>query len=327
MRGHEVLVIAPDAYRSVPCPTYPEIRLALPRPGSVERALTEFAPDAIHIATEGPLGAIARRLCGKRCWPFTTAYHTQFPAYLARRTGLPENLFWRYIRWFHRPATRIMVATESIRAELAAQSLANTHRWSRGVDLARFTSDAAPPPEFAALAKPIQLYVGRVAVEKNIEAFLTARHPRQQGGRRRWPRSGEPQGALRRHPLPWSPGRPGASRMLRWSGRIRVSEPYRHLRARHYRSAGLRNSGRRVSRRRPHRYRYRKNRRAQRGPRPRDRRSAISANLRIAWLAGVNSTGTRRPSNSSPDWSTCPPKSPLPPERSAFTLALAGVRH
>jgi glycosyltransferase involved in cell wall biosynthesis len=176
-RGHEVVVIAPDAYRSIPCPTYPEIRLAMPPRGSVERALTEFAPDAIHIATEGPLGVIARRLCVKRRWLFTTAYHTQFPAYVARRTGVPESLFWRYIRWFHRPATRIMVATDSIRAELARHGLANTHRWGRGVDLAQFTPDAPSPPEFAALPKPIQLYVGRVAVEKNIEAFLTARHP------------------------------------------------------------------------------------------------------------------------------------------------------
>lgn len=176
-RGHEALVIAPNAYRSVPCPTYPEIRLAMPRPSSVERALTEFAPDAIHIATEGPLGAIARRLCVRRGWPFTTAYHTQFPAYLSHRTRLPESLFWRYIRWFHRPATRIMVATESIRAELAERGLANTHPWSRGVDLAQFNPTAPQPQEYAALPRPIQLYVGRVAVEKNIEAFLAARHP------------------------------------------------------------------------------------------------------------------------------------------------------
>lgn len=175
-RGHDVRVIAPDAYRSVPCPTYPEIRLALPRPGAVERVLADFTPDAIHIATEGPLGMIARRLCVRRTWPFTTAYHTQFPAYVAQRTGLPESLFWRYIRWFHRPAARIMVATDSIRAELAAQGLGNTHRWSRGVDLVQFSPAAAAPPEYAGLQRPIQLYVGRVAVEKNIEAFLRCRH-------------------------------------------------------------------------------------------------------------------------------------------------------
>ena len=173
-RGHEVLVIAPDQFRSVPCPTYPEIRLALARTGTVGKRLAKFAPDAIHIATEGPLGLIARRLCAGRGWPFTTAYHTQFPAYVARRTRLPERLVWRYIRWFHGPATRIMVATASIRAELAEQGLTRVHHWSRGVDLAQFTRTAPPPAEYAGLERPIQLYAGRVAVEKNIEGFLEA---------------------------------------------------------------------------------------------------------------------------------------------------------
>lgn len=176
-RGHEVLVVAPDRFRSIPCPTYPEIRLALAPPGAIAKALIEFAPEAIHIATEGPLGFAARRLCVARGWPFTTAYHTKFPAYVARRTGLPERQLWRYIRWFHRPATRIMVATASIEAELAGQGLIKAHRWSRGVDLAQFTPDAPPPPEFARLERPIQLYAGRVAVEKNLTEFLSARHP------------------------------------------------------------------------------------------------------------------------------------------------------
>ena len=171
-RGHEVLVIAPDQFRSVPCPSYPDIRLALARPGTVSGCLSDFAPDAVHIATEGPLGLLARKHCLRRGQPFTTAYHTQFPAYVARRTHLPERLFWRYIRWFHQPSERIMVATASIRAELAAQGLAQAHHWSRGVDLAQFTPAAPPPPEYAGLARPIQLYAGRVAVEKNLEAFL-----------------------------------------------------------------------------------------------------------------------------------------------------------
>lgn len=174
-RGHAVLVVAPDRFRSIPCPTYPEIRLALAATGRVARLLTDFAPDAIHIATEGPLGFIARRLCAARAWPFTTAYHTQFPAYLARRTHLPESLFWRYMRWFHRPAARIMVATASIEAALAERGLIRAHRWSRGVELTQFSPEAPPPPEFGALARPIQLYVGRVAVDKNVAAFLAAR--------------------------------------------------------------------------------------------------------------------------------------------------------
>lgn len=176
-RGYEVLVIAPDQFRSVPCPTYPEIRLALANSQKVADRLSDFAPDAIHIATEGPLGLIGRRICLTRRWPFTTAYHTQFPAYVSRRTHLPESLFWRYIRWFHGPSAQIMVATASIRRELHDQGLTRLHHWSRGVDLEQFTPDAPPPPEFATLSRPIQVNVGRVAVEKNVEAFLEAKHP------------------------------------------------------------------------------------------------------------------------------------------------------
>ncbi len=171
-RGHAVMVVSPDRYPSMPCPTYPEIRLALPAPGDIGRRLDDFGADAIHIATEGPLGLAARRHCVVRGIPFTTAYHTQFPAYVARRTGLPEHLFWRYIRWFHGPAQRVLVATDSVRQELRRHGLGRLHQWSRGVDLACFTPDAPPPPEYARLPRPIQLYVGRVAVEKNIEAFL-----------------------------------------------------------------------------------------------------------------------------------------------------------
>lgn len=176
-RGYEVLVIAPDQFRSLPCPTYPEIRLAMARRRTVARRLAAFGPDAIHISTEGPLGLAARRICRAARWPFTTAYHTQFPAYVARRTRLPERWFWKYIRWFHGPSARIMVATGSIRRELADHGLGRLHHWSRGVDLSQFTPDAPPPTEYRGLARPILLYVGRISVEKNIEAFLAARHP------------------------------------------------------------------------------------------------------------------------------------------------------
>ena len=175
--GHEVMVISPDQFASIPCPTYPEIRLALTRPGAVASRLREFAPNAIHIATEGPLGLAARRYCARTGVRFTTAYHTQFPEYLAKRTHLPAGWFWRYIRWFHGPARRVLVATESIRAELRAQGLTQLHHWGRGVDLACFSPQAPPALEFAGLPRPIQLYVGRVAVEKNIEAFLASNHP------------------------------------------------------------------------------------------------------------------------------------------------------
>lgn len=175
--GHDVLVISPDLFASVPCPTYPEIRLALCRPGAVAQKLAAFGPGAIHIATEGPLGMAARRYCTRSGTRFTTAYHTQFPDYLAQRTHLPPRLFWRYIEWFHAPAHRVLVATESIRGELRAHGIERLHHWSRGVDLACFTPDAPPPAEYANLPRPIQLYVGRVSVEKNIEAFLSSSHP------------------------------------------------------------------------------------------------------------------------------------------------------
>jgi glycosyltransferase involved in cell wall biosynthesis len=175
--GHEVTVISPEGYPSMPAPTYPEIRLALTVPGAVGRRLARVAPDAVHIATEGPLGLAARRYCLRRKVPFTTAYHTQFPDYLARRTGLPARAFWPYIRWFHRPAETIMVATETIRAQLRAQGLTRLTHWSRGVDLACFSPHAPPPPEYAGIAGPILLYVGRIAVEKNIEAFLACPYP------------------------------------------------------------------------------------------------------------------------------------------------------
>jgi len=175
--GHDITVISPDRFRSLPCPSYPEIRLALARQGTVGAWLDRAAPDAIHIATEGPLGLAARRYCLRRGVSFTTAYHTQFPDYLARRTRLPAAAFWPYIRWFHRPSAGIMVATESVRAQLREQGLTRLYPWSRGVDLAHFTPAAAPPDLFGKLEPPIQLYVGRVSVEKNIEAFLANPHP------------------------------------------------------------------------------------------------------------------------------------------------------
>lgn len=175
--GHSVEVIGPDQYLSVPCPTYPEIRLALTAPGALGRRLDALSPDAIHIATEGPLGLAARRYCMRRDVSFTTAYHTQFPEYLARRTGMSAQRFWRYIRWFHAPSERVMVATDSISEQLGGQGVAHLHRWSRGVDLDCFNPEAPVPDEIAQLAGPILLYVGRIAVEKNLEAFLACDYP------------------------------------------------------------------------------------------------------------------------------------------------------
>lgn len=177
-QGHEVAMITPDLYRSVPCPTYPEIRLALGGGRqSVGQRITTFAPDAIHLSTEGPLCLAARRWCIKHDLRFTTAYHTQFPAYVAARTGLPERAIWRYIRWFHRPSAQVLTSTASIRDELRGQGIDHLAPWGRGVDLALFHPGRPPHPAFLALPRPIQLYVGRVAVEKNIEAFLATSVP------------------------------------------------------------------------------------------------------------------------------------------------------
>lgn len=175
--GHVVEVISPDLYGSVPCPTYPEIRLALARPATVGQAIAATRPDAVHLATEGPLCLAARRWCLRSGVPFTTAYHTHFPDYVAKRTGLPASWFWRYIRWFHGPAQAVLVSTASVREQLRAHGVANVRHWGRGVDLAFFMPDTAAHLSFAALPRPIQLYVGRVAVEKNIEAFLKTEQP------------------------------------------------------------------------------------------------------------------------------------------------------
>ena len=175
--GHVVELLTPDLYYSLPCPTYPEIRLAMAWPSSVGARIAAFAPEAIHLATEGPLCLAARRYCLTHDLAFTTAYHTQFPDYVERRTGIPASAVWRYIRWFHAPACNVLASTPSIRAELAEHGITRLAPWGRGVDLSLFGPDVAAHPAFAGLPRPIQLYVGRVAVEKNVGAFLSSRHP------------------------------------------------------------------------------------------------------------------------------------------------------
>ncbi|URW76070.1 glycosyltransferase family 1 protein [Sphingomonas donggukensis] len=175
--GHDILIVSPDGFASVPCPTYPEIRLAFARTGTVGARLAAFGADAIHLATEGPLCIAARRWCLARRLPFTTAYHTQFPDYVSARTGVPAAWIWRYIRWFHAPAQAILASTPSIRATLRDHGLAHVRHWSRGVDLGAFRRDTAPLSVLQHLPRPIQLYVGRIAVEKNIAAFLESGHP------------------------------------------------------------------------------------------------------------------------------------------------------
>ena len=142
--GHDVGVISPDLFRSIPCPSYGEIRLAFAGRRAVGRRIRAFAPQAIHISTEGPLGLAARRWCLRNGFPFTTAYHTRFPEYVAARLPISPAFVWRFIRWFHRPARHIMVATRSLARELAEQGLGQTMMWERGVDHALFHPDRAP---------------------------------------------------------------------------------------------------------------------------------------------------------------------------------------
>jgi len=167
--GIVVQVIEPGMFTNMPCPTYPEIRLAW-RPGKrIDRLMRDFQPDAIHIATEGPLGYAARRWCMARGLPFTTAYHTQFPEYLAKRFPIPERVSYAFLRRFHGAATRTMVATPAMQQQLEARGFKNLVRWSRGVDTELFKPSNK---QWLDWPRPIMAYTGRVAVEKNIEAFL-----------------------------------------------------------------------------------------------------------------------------------------------------------
>jgi glycosyltransferase involved in cell wall biosynthesis len=167
--GHEITVISPDMFNGFPCPTYPEIKLAfLPR-RKIAHTLRAFRPHAIHIATEGPLGHAARGHCVAHRIPFTTAYHTRFPEYVQARFNLPVGLSYAWLRRFHGAARSVMVATPSIEEDLVARGFVNIRRWSRGVDTALFRPRAKGLLD---LPRPIHLFVGRVAVEKNIAAFL-----------------------------------------------------------------------------------------------------------------------------------------------------------
>ncbi len=176
-QGHKVFVISPDLFYSVPCPTYPEIRLAMVRSRTIGDLLDEISPHAVHLATEGPVCVAARRWCLRHDFPFTTAYHTQFPDYVEARSGVPAEWVWRYIRWFHAPAQSILASTASIRQALVDHGLTQIRHWGRGVDLANFHPGVTKHAVMADLPGPVQLYVGRVAVEKNLEAFLASGHP------------------------------------------------------------------------------------------------------------------------------------------------------
>jgi 1,2-diacylglycerol 3-alpha-glucosyltransferase/glucuronosyltransferase len=171
--GNNVETITPDEYLSVPMPGYPEIRLALVFSAAIRKRIVGFDPHMIHIATEGPLGYAARSACLALGLPFTTSYHTRFPEYLRSRAPVPVDWTYAWLRRFHRPAKACLVATQSIAADLRSRGFGNIVVWTRGVDRILFK----PRPEDTLASdmgwkKPIFLNVGRVSVEKNLEAFL-----------------------------------------------------------------------------------------------------------------------------------------------------------
>ena len=167
--GHTVKFIGPNQFRTAPMPGYREIRLALMPRRKLEKLITEYAPDVIHIATEGPLGWAARGICRDRRLVFTTSYHTRFPEYVAKRLPVPCSVSYALLRRFHRWSAAVMVSTPTLSNALASRGFDNLKRWTRGVDTDLFRPRQK---DFIADPRPISLYVGRVAVEKDIEAFL-----------------------------------------------------------------------------------------------------------------------------------------------------------
>jgi len=167
--GHIIEVIGPDRFLTIPCPTYCDIPLALLPRRSMVRMIEAFQPDAMHISTEGPLGMAARSWAMRNGFHFTTAFHTRFAEYIRARIGIPVGPIYAWMRRFHGAGEGTMVATQSLRDELLKRGFRNIRSWSRGVDLERFKPE---PREDWGLPRPVFLYVGRVAVEKNIGAFL-----------------------------------------------------------------------------------------------------------------------------------------------------------
>ncbi len=169
--GVDVAMVTPQDFSSVPCPTYPEIRLSVATYWQVASAIEASEPTAVHIATEGPLGLMARRWCLKNHMPFSTSYHTRFPEYVAARFPIPLRWLNAFVRWFHNAGNGCMVATGSLERELSKLGIKNLLRWSRGIDQTVFHPMDQDDRPFD-LPRPIFMTVGRVAVEKNLPAFL-----------------------------------------------------------------------------------------------------------------------------------------------------------
>lgn len=171
--GVSCVFLTPAQFRTVGLPSYSDVRLALPTPARVARLIAEADADSIHIATEGPLGISVRRYCLRHGLPFTTSFHTRFPEYISARWPVPEAWVWNWLRRFHAPSRAVMAATPALAAELRARGFRNVALWSRGVDTGLFR----PRMVDLGLRRPIFLSVGRLAVEKNLDAFLSLELP------------------------------------------------------------------------------------------------------------------------------------------------------
>jgi glycosyltransferase involved in cell wall biosynthesis len=166
--GVDVSFVTPQSFRTFAMPSYPDLRLALPGQARIARLIADARPDSIHIATEGPIGLMVRRYCQRHGLPFTTSFHTRFPEYISARLPIPESWIWAALRWFHNASQAVMAATPALAGELRGRGFRNVVLWPRGVDTGQFHPRAVD----LGLPRPVFLCVGRVAVEKNLEAFL-----------------------------------------------------------------------------------------------------------------------------------------------------------
>src|SRR5712671_2657683 len=166
--GVDVSFLTPQSFKTFAMPSYRDLRVALPYPAKIAQLIAEARADSIHIATEGPIGLLARRHCRKQGLPFTTSFHTRFPEYISARLPIPESWIWAALRAFHGPSQAVMAATPALAGELRARGFRNVVLWPRGVDASQFHPRVAD----LGLPRPVFLCVGRVAVEKNLEAFL-----------------------------------------------------------------------------------------------------------------------------------------------------------
>lgn len=167
--GHDVVFLTPETFRTVALPSYPDLRVAIPSMSKIARMIEDANPDSIHIATEGPIGIWVWRYCRKHGLPFTTSFHTRFPEYISARAPIPESWVWACLRFFHGASHAVMAATPALADELRGNGFVNVVLWPRGVDANFFR----PRDADLGLPRPVFLCVGRVAVEKNLEAFLS----------------------------------------------------------------------------------------------------------------------------------------------------------